>query len=281
MSAIVQPRDADPFEPTILQGALQTAQAAAELLLRLQGNVTAVQKPDGSLVTEADTLSNALIIEALRELTTDIPVLAEENSYDENASILGHAETYWTVDPLDVTGNYVQGGDGFSVNIALIREHVPILGVLIFPAKDECYYTGEDGNAYLRTKGETRQLKVRPFQGNLLQMKPRDILSVAIRERGNEDALHTRQNKIRALVTVGQHRACLVARGEALMSSEAAGFRAWDSAPTFAIVAAAGGELRQTDGYPLNFRDKLALPEYTVGHPTLLDRILPVPTQTE
>jgi 3'(2'), 5'-bisphosphate nucleotidase len=243
--------------------------------MRLRGHINPVLKPDGSFVTEADIQANALLLDALHALTPDIPILAEENPKAENDAILGHTDTYWTVDPLDVTGNYVQGGDGFSVNIALIRAHVPVLGVLIFPAKDECYYTGSDGHAYLRHAGEIRQLQLKTFDSEFIRLHPREILSIAMRERGNEDALEMKQNKIRTIVTTGQHRACMVARGDALMSSEAAGFRAWDSAPTFAILRAAGGELRQNDGQLLNFRDKLALPEYTVGHASLLDRILP------
>ncbi len=252
------------------------AAEASALLLRMQQGVAVEIKPDGSPVTEADKRSNDLIVGALRNLTPHIPVMAEENDAEGNAAIFQDGGHFWSVDPLDVTNNYIQGGDGFSINIALLEHWVPVFGLLAFPGKSETYYTGTDGQAYLqRAHLDPNPLHVRPFDPRDAAFNPRDVLSVAMRERGNEDALGTRQHSIRTLVTTGQHRAMLVARGEALMSSEAAGFRLWDSAPTFAILRAAGGECRQNDGQPLNFRNSLGLPEYTVGHATLLDRILP------
>jgi 3'(2'), 5'-bisphosphate nucleotidase len=252
------------------------AHEAGALLLRLQSTIVPSIKADGSMVTEADLQSNALILQRLRALTPHIPIVAEENSEAENLNVIRHGTTFWTVDPLDVTGNYAEGGDGFSVNIALIYEGVPSLGVLLFPAKEECYYTGDDGEAYVcLPDGTHERLHVSAFEKTLATMRPKDILSVALRQRGNEDAINTRQKSIRTIVTTGQHRACMVARGEALMSSEDAGFRIWDTAPTYAIIRAAGGEMRQNDGMALNFQDKLILPEYTVGHASLLDRILP------
>lgn len=262
--------------PQLVDRVRAIAAEAAALLLSMQQGVKVEIKPDGSPVTDADKCSNELIVGALRKLTPQIPVMAEENDAAENEAIFRDDGHFWSVDPLDVTNNYIQGGDGFSLNIALLENWVPVFGLLAFPAKSECYYTGADGQAYLqRAHLEPDPIHVRPFDPRDAAFNPRDILSVAMRERGNEDALSTRQHSIRTLVTTGQHRACLVARGEALMSSEAAGFRLWDSAPTFAILRAAGGECRQNDGHPLNFRESLALPEYTVGHTTLLDRILP------
>lgn len=262
--------------PLLVDRVRAIAAEAGALLLSMQQGVKIEIKPDGSPVTEADKRANDLIVGALRALTSSIPVMAEENDTAENETIFQGDGHFWSVDPLDVTNNYIQGGDGFSVNIALLEHWVPVFGLLAFPAKSELYFTGADGQAYLqRAHLDPNPLHVRPFDPRDAAFNPREILSVAMRERGNEDALSTRQHSIRTLVTTGQHRACLVARGEALMSSEAAGFRLWDSAPTFAILKAAGGECRQNDGHPLNFRPSLALPEYTVGHATLLDRILP------
>ncbi len=259
-----------------IQAVRALAQEAAELLLRLQGNVEVEIKSDGSPVSEADLKANALILAGLEKITPHMPILAEEKSAEENAAVLSGPGHFWSVDPLDVTGNYLQGGDGFSVNIALLQDWVPVFGLLIFPGKGECYFTDAEGRAFLEMRDGTSQpLAVRPFAPQSGTTSPRDILSIALRERGNEDALQLSQRAIRTLVTTGQRRACLVARGEALMSSEAAGFRLWDSAPTFAILQAAGGECRQNDGQVLSFKDRLALPEYTVGHASLLDRILP------
>ncbi len=253
------------------------AHAAGELVLSMQGTAKVERKEDGSNVTEADIAANALISKALSQLTPNIPVLAEENEKKINDHILKHVTDFWAVDPLDVTQSYIEGRDGYSINIALLENHVPILGVLLFPAKGECYFTGEDGFAYRQFLTATpEKIEVQSFD-KLRQegANIRSVMSIALRSRGNEDAINAKQKSINTIVTTGQHRACMVATGQALMCSEQEGFRLWDTAPTYAIVRAAGGDIRQNNGHTLQFNTGLVLPDYTVAHPSLLDRILP------
>lgn len=243
----------------------------------MQGTAKVTIKPDGSPVTEADLASNELICKALAELTPDIPVLAEENQKSVNMDVLVNSEHFWAVDPLDVTRSFIEGYDGYSINIALLKDYVPVLGVLIFPAKGECYFTGDDGKAY-RQLLEARPEEIQVQSFDALREKGanmKSMMSIALRQRGNEEAIATKQKSINTIVTTGQHRACMVACGQALMCSEQAGFRLWDTAPTYAIIRAAGGDIRQNNGQTLNFRCGLGLPEYTVAHTSLLDRILP------
>lgn len=255
---------------------LALAEQAAGILLEMRQTAEVTSKPDGSLVTEADTACNALLVEGLSVLTPKIPVLAEENPEEENRRILESCVTFWTVDPLDVTANYIHGKPDYSVNIALIERGVPVLGVLWFPDHHDVYYTGDDGIAYRRYGNQLPQ-RLQVMSIEKVRTQPvsfRNPFTIAIRQREEAQMEAHQQPFIRPLISAGQRRACLVASGEALMASEAEGFCLWDTAPAFAIIRAAGGDMRTENGEQLSFTS-LHLPAYTTAHPSLLSRLGP------
>ena len=265
------------LSPSAVEELLALVRRAGQRVLAMQPSIEAEYKADGSPCTQADLEANHIISAGLKTLTPNIPIVAEENDADRNAEIIEQQADYWLVDPLDVTINYMHGGKEFSINVALVQAHVPVLGVLYFPALEELYYTGADGNAYMqRGDAVATPVQMLPFS---TKRRDRQAFSspmvVAMRGAEGEDLPYTSKQHIQTIITAGQHRACMVVAGKALISSERAGFRVWDSAPTYAIVCAAGGDMRQNDGHTLCFKDKMALPAYTVGHPSLLDRIVP------
>jgi 3'(2'), 5'-bisphosphate nucleotidase len=113
------------------------------------------RKLDGSPVTAADHEAQQIIIAGLAALTPDIPVVAEEKV---NPQSLAESGTYWLVDPLDGTLAFVQGERDFSVNIGLIVNGEPVLGVIYAPAYDDMFY-GEPGTVSRVKKGVTTQLQ--------------------------------------------------------------------------------------------------------------------------
>ena len=100
-------------------------------------------KSDGSLLTEADQAAHHMILEGLSKLDVNLPVLSEESkskSIEERASW----ERYWLVDPLDGTAEFVEGNGEFTVNIALIENHKPLLGVVHAPVQGLTYLGGKN-----------------------------------------------------------------------------------------------------------------------------------------
>ena len=246
-----------------IEAILTIAREAGALAKTMQRDVSLSVKQDGSVVTEADISANNLIIRALKRLTPDIPIISEENPEQENQKILMEARDVWAIDPLDVTANYAAGGNTYSINIARITDGIPVMGVLYFPGLSELYYTGDDGKAYKQLgKDAPRIIHVAPVSSA--------IPTAAVRPEGHASHAPVSENTLKVIFTRGQRRACLVATGEATFSSERDGFRIWDSAPTYAIVLAAGGAIQKHDGSSLRYNVSLELPAYFVGHPDLL-----------
>jgi 3'(2'), 5'-bisphosphate nucleotidase len=246
-----------------IDAVLTIAREAGALVRTMQRDISLSVKPDGSVVTEADISAHNLITRALKRLTPDIPVISEEISEEENQKLLMEARDVWALDPLDVTANYAAGGNTYSINIARIIDGTPVLGVLFFPGLDELYYTGDDCKAYKQMGRDTpRAIHVAPVSSG--------IPTAALRPESRASHAPVSENTLKVIFTRGQRRACLVATGEATFSSEREGFRIWDSAPTYAIVMAAGGAIQKQDGSSLRYNVSLELPAYFVGHPDLL-----------
>lgn len=235
---------------------------AGALARTMQSHVSLSVKPDGTVVTEADVSVHAMMCKALQKLTPEIPVISEEQAAEKNIALLAEPR-FWTLDPIDVTANYAAGGNAYSINLALVQQGVPMLGLLLFPGLEELYYTGDDRKAYKQFSRETpRAIHVAPLQDGLQ--------TAALRPDTHATHAPVSEHTLKVIFTRGQRRACLVATGEATFCSERAGFRIWDSAATFAIVTAAGGAVEQHDGSPILYDKALELPPYFVGHPELL-----------
>ncbi len=117
-----------------------------------------VAKEDGSMVTEADKLLNGFITEKLKALTPDIPVVSEEAPASENLTAMRQGQgTYWCVDPIDGTSNFVGGKPGWGVLIGLVEHGAPTQGVAFYPELEQLYYT-KDGKAFMEAEGKTTPL---------------------------------------------------------------------------------------------------------------------------
>lgn len=247
-----------PIEPL-----LASVQEAGALARTMQPRISLSVKQDGTVVTETDISCHNLLCKALARLTPDIPVISEEAPLAENEKILKSAACFWAIDPIDVTANYAAGGNAYSINIALVENGVPVLGVLYFPGMEELYFTGDDGKAYKQVNKETpRTIHVAPVHDG--------TQTAAVRPDTRATHAPAEESTLKVIFTRGQRRACLVATGEATFCSERAGFCIWDSAATYAIIHAAGGAIEQHNGDPVRYNASLDLPSYFVGHPELL-----------
>ena len=137
---------------------IRTAREAGDAILKIyRQDFKIYEKQDASPLTEADLASHRIIVDALRQLTPDIPVLSEEDA-DIPFTERSQWSSYWLIDPLDGTKEFIKKNDEFTVNIALVKEHRPHIGVVYVPATGVTFY-GEAGKGAFRIEdGKTVQI---------------------------------------------------------------------------------------------------------------------------
>jgi len=200
-----------------------------------------------SQVTEADTKAEALILPALRELTPNIPIVAEEAVAAGDAPDVSGGE-FWLVDPLDGTKEFIRKIPEFTVNIGLIRDGKPVLGVVFSPAGNHLYAgSGLLGRAYMQLGDRPRtDLRVRPID-------PQAVTICLSRTYGRSVELTEFLGRftIEQQVDAGSSiKFCLIARGRADVYPRYGGSMEWDTAAAHAVLNAAGGRVCGIDDGP-------------------------------
>jgi 3'(2'), 5'-bisphosphate nucleotidase len=227
----------------LLAAVRPVAEAAGQAAMRFYGVAEATAKADGSPVTAADQAAEDIILPALRRLTPDIPVVSEEEA-SQGLSPLLCGRRFWLVDPLDGTKEFLSGNGEFTVNIALIEDGQPVLGVVVAPALNETYEGAQPGTAMLRDAAGARPIAVRapPAHG---------LTVVGSRSHGDAAAMAAFLDGRR----VAEFRAagsslklCLIARGDADLYPRLGTTMEWDIAAGHAVLRAAGGRLTLLDG---------------------------------
>lgn len=239
-------------------------------------------KSDSSPVTEADLRAHAVIVAGLGDVAPDVPVLSEESEPPEFETRRTWSR-YWLVDPLDGTKEFVGRNGEFTVNIALIEGHRPVLGVVGVPAKDEVF-VGDVGleRAYKQTGTERVPLGTR-------RITDRGLTVVASRSHGGDrlerylDAVGAAIGPITRRPVGSSLKLCLLAEGEADFYPRLGPTSEWDIAAAHAVLAAAGGAVRRFDGRPLEYNTKPSFlnPEFmAVGDPAFPweERLPPAPS---
>ena len=244
----------DPPAPELLARVDGLACRAGDEVLRYHGRVQPVSKADGSPVTQADQAAEAIITRGLADLTPEIPVVAEEAA---SAGQVPETDDgpFWLVDPLDGTKEFVRedGKGEFTVNIALIVDGQPILGVVAAPALDIVYGGLLGVGAYRRwAGGKNEPIAARPAPVTGLTV-------VSSRSHGNRPALDAllRSTNVSNRREIGSSlKLCLVAAGEADIYPRLGPTMEWDIAAGQAILAAAGGRIETLDGAPMAYAKK-------------------------
>jgi len=215
------------------------------------------EKDDKSPLTNADMASHNMIIQRLKELTPDIPVLSEESAklpFEERASW----ETYWLVDPLDGTREFIKRNGEFTVNIALIHQHKSIIGVINVPVLDIDYYAWENGGAYkVENNHEPKRISVKK-----LDPSGESQLTVAgSRSHSSEMMKHyiEKLGEVEMISMGSSLKFCLVAEGRADLYPRLGLTSEWDTAAAHCIVVQAGGYITKTDMTPLEYNTKDSL----------------------
>jgi 3'(2'), 5'-bisphosphate nucleotidase len=207
-----------------------------------------IDKADGSPVTLADQEAEKLIFQRLMEIAPDIPVIGEEAVAAGSIPDIS-AGTYFLVDPLDGTKEFITGGGDFTVNIALMVDNQPVMGIIYAPVSDELYFAG-DGQAWSVIKGGAeKKLGVRPAPAEGLTV-------VASKRHGDPEKLAEFLNgrKVSGIVSRSSSlKFCAMAAGEADLYPRLGPTSEWDTAAGEAILRAAGGGAVMLDGQPLRY----------------------------
>ena len=211
-------------------------------------------KADRSPVTAADEASEDIVLKDLKVLAPDIPFVAEEH-----VAAHGFPEfdggTFWLIDALDGTKEFINKRGAFTVNVGLIVDGVPSLGVVYAPARDElfrgvvCPLTGERAASVVR-KGIRKDLSTRlvPDDGVIVV----GSLSHQVKEPMEEFlARHT----VKDMIAIGSSlKFCLVAEGKADLYPRFGPTSEWDIAAGHAVLRAAGGSVKTFDGEDMQYK---------------------------
>jgi 3'(2'), 5'-bisphosphate nucleotidase len=241
--------------------------AGEEILVVYDAGGGAVTKTDGSPVTEADTRAEAVILAGLAELTPEIPVLAEEKVAAGDVPDVSGGP-FWLVDPLDGTKEFISRNGEFTVNIALVDDGVPVVGVVHLPALGSTYIGSRDGGAQRRDADGAAELHVRPV--------PEDGYDVLTSRSHSDQATEEFLAKItvRDRVSAGSSlKFCRVAEGSADLYPRLGRTMEWDTAAGHAVVLAAGGVVCTLADEPLRYgkdgHDNPAFVAYGSARPPL------------
>nr|WP_018988981.1 3'(2'),5'-bisphosphate nucleotidase CysQ [Aromatoleum toluclasticum] len=232
----------------LLESLLPVARKAGEVVMSVYATDFSVHdKDDASPVTEADERAEAVILAGLAALAPGIPVVAEEAV--AAGRIPAIARRFWLVDPLDGTREFIKRNGEFTVNIALVEDGRPLLGVVFAPALDRLYAGTVGVGAFIEDAYGRHAIhcRVPPAEG---------LTVVASRSHGDATALDTflAGRKVAKLASAGSSlKLCLIAAGEADLYPRLGRTMEWDIAAGHAVLAAAGGRVTRLDGNPLAY----------------------------
>ena len=236
--------------------------AGEEILSVYESDFSVRNKKDLSPVTAADEAAERVIIEGLSKLEPSFHVLAEE-SFSRGAIPNVGNEPFWAVDPLDGTKEFISKNGEFTVNIGLIKNHIPVLGVVYAPAINQLYLSSGQWQVTMEVDG------LPPEIISSKKMNPNQLIVVASRSHRDEDTdsfLSTLN--IADLTSAGSSlKFCVIASGKADVYPRFGPTMEWDTAAAHAVVKYAGGEiLKMGSNFEISYnKENLLNPEFLVN----------------
>ena len=198
-------------------------------------------KSDQSPLTQADLASHNIIEQALKKLTPEIPILSEEG-----VKLEGNISTFWCVDPLDGTKEFIKRNGEFTVNIALIEHHQPVLGLVHIPVTNETFIAAR---GYGAKKIKDHQIQSLLKQNNKTRQPPIFAVSRSHLNQQTQDFIQQHQAE---MIAVGSSiKLTLLAEGLADAYPRFGPTSLWDVAAGHAILKETGGEIFTLDQEPL------------------------------
>ena len=247
----------------MIQSIIKLAEEAGEKILRFYNEkIEVTSKGDNSPLTQADLAAHHHIVHGLKDITPNIPIISEESGVPD-FSERKHWDTYWLVDPLDGTKEFIKKNGEFTVNIALIKSKIPVLGVVHVPAQKISYYAEEGTGSFKKFKdGKVEQIISPEFK------KPGTARIVVSRSHG-DDATKKKLASIGIEVSNevpsgSSLKFCLVAEGKADLYPRLGPTMEWDTGAADAIYRYS---TKQGSKYsPLSYnKEHLLNPYFIVG----------------
>jgi 3'(2'), 5'-bisphosphate nucleotidase len=231
----------------LLEDIAVAAREAGEAILEIvRRGFEAEYKQDSSPVTEADRAAELIILAALAKAAPGVPVIAEEEV--AAGRIPAHGDTYFLVDPLDGTKEFVRGGDDYTVNIGLIVNGTPHVGAVFAPATERLHAGIVGEGAWLEDLSNRIPISTRQ-PGN-------ELVAVASKSHFNQPTADYLAEAAKGCGYVGigsSLKFCIVAEGRADIYPRLAPTSEWDTAAGHAVLLAAGGRVDGPDGEPLQY----------------------------
>jgi 3'(2'), 5'-bisphosphate nucleotidase len=241
------------------------ARAGAAILSVNRRTMTSGGKADGSPVTEADLAADRVIAEGLARLLPEVPTLSEERTH---LAKLPYTGSFFLIDPLDGTREFVAGRSEFTVNLALVSDGVPLLGIVGAPALGLIWrgLVGR-GAERLTITGDAAVGTAQPIRTRRIPTPASPWIAAVSRSHGDgrtEAFIDSRPGAVRQLAG-SAIKFCRVAEGGADIYPRLAPTCEWDVAAGHAVVTAAGGRVADSQGAALRFgagRDDFIVPEF-------------------
>ncbi len=245
---------------SMLPDVIRIADEASEKVLHIyQSDFKVSYKEDESPITAADVASHDIIVKGLRNISPDIPILSEEGAeapWEERK----HWRRFWLVDPIDGTKEFTQRTGEFTVNIALIEDGEPVMGIVTAPALKEAFWGIKGEGAHKRDRtGQIHRIRVAEPQATKRVVASKNHLN----------------DETRAFIeTLGAHKTiqagsslkfCRIAEGHADIYPRMGPTSEWDTAAAHAVLLAAGGNVNTVDGKPLRYGKENVLNPYFVA----------------
>lgn len=239
----------------ILNGVIAVARDAGARILQIYNrNFDITVKDDRSPLTEADVAAHDAIVSGLKRLTPELPILSEESAsipFTERS----RWRRYWLVDPLDGTREFIKRNGEFTVNIALIDEHRPVIGVIYVPVSGVTY-SAVTGQGACKQAMDSQPVAIHSaaWSGGAVRV------AGSRSHRGDTlDAMLARIGDYEIISMGSSLKSCLVAEGAAHIYPRFGPTSEWDTAAAQCIVEEAGGRLADLEMRPLRYNTKESL----------------------
>lgn len=239
----------------ILKSLVPLAVKAGEKILEIYNGETSAwkveTKTDNTPLTLADKHSNDIICRGLEQITPGIPIISEENKEIPYETRKNYSY-FWLVDPLDGTREFLKRNGEFTINIALVRENKPVLGLVSIPCSNLIYYGMAGGGSFIMSKN----LPARPVRAAAFSMSGTDLVIASSRSHMNEETQNYLSTFSSAMfVSKGSSlKFMMIAEGTAHIYPRFGRTMEWDTAASQIIVEEAGGTIVDCySGQPLTY----------------------------
>tara|TARA_Y100001970_G_scaffold184068_1_gene223865 strand:- start:5524 stop:6297 length:774 start_codon:yes stop_codon:yes gene_type:complete len=234
----------------LVNNLLDTFRHAAKISMDLrEKGLKETLKNDNTPVTNGDIEVNNILIKKIESLTPQIPIISEEVANNKN---LKNLSTFWLIDPIDGTYDYINGKDEFTINAALIINKIPEIGIINAPAKKRLFYSYSKNNSFEESNNETKKL----MANNGVNDNIINAVSYSNELKPEIKKFHEKFNVKKFIRMKSSLKFCVVASGEYDLYVAEPRACEWDIAAGDAIVRNAGGTISDFDGNKIFYGKK-------------------------